>query len=327
MINSANNILNNNNIIINYNNNKIINNNNNINNSNNNNFINNKNDNNNININNNNNNNISNNKFNKYNVNTSKIKKNENKNNLNINQRYNRSNNASPIKYSKEGIHSIYISNNNLNPLNKSTGTTNVIIINPKNKEKRMNNIRNRGKSLLKDGPKIECSICHFFIETHLLKIHLNSHPSQIFDWMFLGTFENACDIKELKRNDIHYILNCAGECNNIYLPNDIKELHLNIRDEKNFDLTEFFEEANVFINNVRLKGEIILIHCKFGISRSVSFIIAYLVKYMGYTVENAMNYIKKKKKTINPNKGFIDQLIVYEKSLKDRERQINVKI
>ena len=116
-----------------------------------------------------------------------------------------------------------------------------------------------------------------------MLKFHSNTHPSQIFNWMFLGTYQNACDINELRRIGIHYILNCAAECQNLNLPEDLKELHLNIRDEKNFYLMPFFEEANIFINNIRLTGGIILIHCKFGISRSVSFIMAYLIKYFGF--------------------------------------------
>ena len=132
----------------------------------------------------------------------------------------------------------------------------------------------------------------------------------------------NACDIEELKRNGIGYILNCAAECQNVHLPDDIKELHLNIRDENDFDLTPFFEEANVFMNKVRMSGEVILIHCKFGISRSVSFIIAYLVKYFGFTVQNALMYIKKIRQHVNPNQGFLDQLIEYEKEIKEKKEK-----
>ena len=185
-----------------------------------------------------------------------------------------------------------------------------------------MEYIRSRGKSLLSGGPKKECSICHKFIETHLLKIHFNSHPSQIFNWMYLGTFTNACDINELRRNGIKYILNCAAECHNKHLPKDIKELHLPIRDEKCFKLINFFEEANVFMNKVKTYGEIVLVHCKFGISRSATFIIAYLIKYCGFTVNSALIYIRNIRNQINPNEGFLDQLLQYEKLNKSKENQ-----
>ena len=155
-------------------------------------------------------------------------------------------------------------------------------------------------------------------IETHLFKIHLNSHPTEIFNWMYLGTYQNACDIKELRRLGINCILNCASECLNNKLPEDIKELHLHIRDEEDFDLIPYFEDANVFINKARLLGENILIHCKFGISRSVSFIMAYLIKYLRFNVQGALNYVRRRRKQINPNQGFFDQLIEYEKYIKE---------
>ena len=63
-----------------------------------------------------------------------------------------------------------------------------------------MNYIKSNEKSLFLGGQKKECIVCHKYIETHLLRIHLNSHPSQIFNWMFLGTFTNACDKYELRR-------------------------------------------------------------------------------------------------------------------------------
>jgi protein-tyrosine phosphatase len=268
------------------------------------------------------------------NIKNTNIKKTDN-NNFQINRNIMKNNNSTNLisikKKSPSPNHSSSsldisdnesFSNNNSPSCNKTSGTTKIIVINEASKVKRTNRLRARGKSLLLDVPKKECSICSQLIETHLLKIHFNSHPSQIFNWMFLGTFLNACDINELRRIGIQFILNCAAECQNFNLPEDIKELHLNIRDEKNFSLIDFFDEANTFINKVRLSGNIILIHCKFGISRSVSFIIAYLVKYFGYTVINALNYIKKKRKQINPNQGFLDQLVEYERITQEKEKE-----
>ena len=142
---------------------------------------------------------------------------------------------------------------------------------------------------------------------------------------MFLGTYSNACNINELRRIGIHYILNCASECDNDNLPENITELHLNIKDDDSFNLAPFFEESNLFINKVRLSGDIMLIHCKFGISRSVSLIIAYLIKYFGFTVQKALSYIQTKRNHVNPNKGFLDQLFEYERKIKIKEKMKNI--
>ena len=192
-----------------------------------------------------------------------------------------------------------------------------LIVIRDSIKEKRLKNLKS-DNSLLSIHPKVECFICNKFIESHLLQIHINTHPSQIFNWLYLGTFTNACDKEELRRINIKYILNCASDCKNKSLPEDIEELHLKVRDEKNFNLLPFFEQSNEFINKVRLLGKNILIHCKYGISRSVAFVMAYLIKYFGFDVNSAFEFIKKQRDIINPNKGFIEQLKQYEKLTKN---------
>ena len=166
-------------------------------------------------------------------------------------------------------------------------------------------------KNLL--SKKRECNKCHCLIDSHLFLIHYNTHPTEIFDWLFLGTFANACDIKELRRMKINYILNVAIECKNNNLPKDIKELHLEIPDYELFELYDYFDESNEFINKCKSEGGKMLIHCKYGISRSASFIIAYLIKEMKYTTDYALKFISEKRKQIKPNEGFLEQLYKYE--------------
>ena len=241
----------------------------------------------------------------------------EQKNNIINNNNNNKNKNENNIT---EEINILKNFNNNSSIVvspTKGIIATNTLVYDEENEEKGIFIHRLRGKSTLIDVPKKKCEICNNMIETHLFKIHLNSHPTEIFNWMYLGTYQNACDIKELRRLGINCILNCASECLNNKLPEDIKELHLHIRDEEDFDLIPYFEDANVFINKARLLGENILIHCKFGISRSVSFIMAYLIKYLRFNVQGALNYVRRRRKQINPNQGFLDQLIEYEKYIK----------
>ena len=175
-----------------------------------------------------------------------------------------------------------------------------------------LNNRRMNLKISLSKTLKKKCDICQQFVDSHLLKIHYNSHPTEIFNWLYLGTFTNACDIKELRRLKINYILNVAGECKNTNLPKDIKELHFDIKDYENFELYDYFDEANEFINKCRLEGGVLLVHCKYGISRSASFIIAYLIKYMRYPADYAFNFVFQKRNKIKPNEGFMYQLNKY---------------
>jgi len=51
------------------------------------------------------------------------------------------------------------------------------------------------------------------------------------------------------------------------------------------------------------------MVHCLAGVSRSVSLVLAYLIKHKGLTYNKAYDYVKAKRKIIHPNDGFIEAL------------------
>lgn len=55
------------------------------------------------------------------------------------------------------------------------------------------------------------------------------------------------------------------------------------------------------------------LMHCKKGISRSASSVIAYAMKACNWSLDTALNYVKDKRQCITPNKGFMTQLATYQ--------------
>lgn len=159
----------------------------------------------------------------------------------------------------------------------------------------------------------IECELCHLVATEDIYTLHLSQHPSQIFDWLFIGTEDNSLNYEELKTLKINYILNCASEVDDDFLPSSFKYLKLSMGDFKNVDIFDILEEGTEFINNARKMRGNILVHCKFGVSRSTAVVIGYLIKYMGYTADEAIAYVKRKRHVSNPNKGFIKQLREYE--------------
>ena len=167
---------------------------------------------------------------------------------------------------------------------------------------------------------KKECELCHKKIVSHLYKIHYNTHASEIFPWLYLGSFNNACDIEELERIKATHVLNCAYECNNENLPKDIKELHLKLYDYEEFDISGFFEKAIDFINKCKSEEGVLLVHCKLGVSRSAALVLSYLIKNMGYTVDSALQFLVQKRDRVNPNKGFMKQLYSYERLNKEKK-------
>ena len=184
------------------------------------------------------------------------------------------------------------------------------------------NNENKNEINFTQDGKKAkrECELCHIFVEAYLYRTHYMNHPTQILKFLYLGNYKHSSDNKELKKLKINYILNCAIECHNYNLPKNVKELHLKVKDIDTFEILYYFDIANEFINKCKLMGGICLVHCKLGVSRSTTFVIAYLMKYANLTTDEAFEFVKNKRSSIKPNDGFMRQLRMYEKILRESQ-------
>ena len=184
------------------------------------------------------------------------------------------------------------------------------------------NNENKNEINFTQDGKKAkrECELCHIFVEAYLYRTHYMNHPTQILKFLYLGNYKHSSDNKELKKLKINYILNCAIECHNYNLPKNVKELHLKVKDIDTFEILYYFDIANEFISKCKLMGGICLVHCKLGVSRSTTFVIAYLMKYANLTTDEAFEFVKNKRSSIKPNDGFMRQLRMYEKILRESQ-------
>ena len=163
---------------------------------------------------------------------------------------------------------------------------------------------------------KRRCELCKKLVNNFIYKLHYFSHPSQILNWIFLGNARNANNIEDIINFRIAYVLNCALEVHDKNLPKHIKYCHIKLMDTPQTEIIQFLEKALDFIELARKNKKKVLIHCKLGISRSPSILIAYLVKYMNFTTMTALDFIKSKRKQIQPNPGFLLQLSTYERKI-----------
>ena len=181
-----------------------------------------------------------------------------------------------------------------------------------------LNNLRNniiiQNKNKIQSSNTRICPLCHKEKENYKYQYHLSLHPSKILDWLYLGSYRNACDKQEIKDLGINYVLNCAIECKESFPP-EVKYCHLKLSDSPTFRIIRYLDKASDFINQAQINKGIILVHCQLGISRSTTCVIAYLIKYLGYTAMSALNFIKKKRTQVMPNFGFLNQLMIYEKN------------
>ena len=156
------------------------------------------------------------------------------------------------------------------------------------------------------------------------------SSLSKITDIIYTSGYLVAKDIPFLLKNNFTHVINCsrgssmetsndeATDANNYDKSPSIKYLPIFLRDDPGADLIKCFFQTIDFVENEKEsnKPKKILIHCIEGISRAPALIAGYLMWKQNIKTENAIEFIKSKRKCIDINLGFIIQLQKWENYL-----------
>ncbi|KAL3280816.1 hypothetical protein HHI36_004047 [Cryptolaemus montrouzieri] len=131
---------------------------------------------------------------------------------------------------------------------------------------------------------------------------------------LYLGGLAAAKDVVTLNTLKITHILT-IDTCP---LPRQIRELKgltlkfIPLSDQPKEDILSYFDEALLFIEEGIQNGNV-LVHCYFGVSRSATIVIAYVMKQYNLSYVDAFQKVKLKRNIIYPNHGFVSQLHLYE--------------
>jgi Dual specificity phosphatase, catalytic domain len=90
----------------------------------------------------------------------------------------------------------------------------------------------------------------------------------------------------------------------------DFKYLAISAEDHSSFPLSEYFTETSTFIEDARIAGVPILVHCMQGLNRSAAIVVAWLVLHGKHTLETAITCVSSRRAFVLSNKGFIRQLV-----------------
>ncbi|KAG6458817.1 hypothetical protein O3G_MSEX011055 [Manduca sexta] len=162
------------------------------------------------------------------------------------------------------------------------------------------------------------------FIDHEMLTIlgQMDS-PTEIFDHVYLGSEWNASNLEELQRNGVRHILNVTREIDNFF-PGMFDYLNIRVYDDEKTDLLKHWDNTFKYINKARNEGSKVLVHCKMGISRSASVVIAYAMKAFNWNFDKALKHVKTKRSCIKPNTNFLNQLETYQgilDAMKNKEK------
>ncbi|KAJ8401652.1 hypothetical protein AAFF_G00376230 [Aldrovandia affinis] len=159
------------------------------------------------------------------------------------------------------------------------------------------------------------CNLREFkeFIDNEMIVIlgQMDS-PTEIFEHVYLGSEWNASNLEELQASGVRYILNVTREIDNFF-PGLFEYHNIRVYDEEATDLLAYWNDTYKFISKAKKAGAKCLVHCKMGVSRSASTVIAYAMKEYGWDLEQAFRYVKQRRAVTKPNPSFMRQLEEYQ--------------
>ena len=123
-----------------------------------------------------------------------------------------------------------------------------------------------------------------------------------IIDNIYLGNFQSHSSFQGsiINLSDYDYKIN-----------DKYNLLRINISDSKeaNENIAQYFTKCIEFIE--KNMDDNILIHCNEGVSRSVSIVLAILIKKYNYDLKNAIEFVKSKRThPTAPKRHFLKQLL-----------------
>lgn len=135
--------------------------------------------------------------------------------------------------------------------------------------------------------------------------------PSPVLDWLFIGGKPAASNKKLLKQLGIRHVLNCSGGLP--FASSETRNQRLHLQDVRSQRLLPQLVQACDFLEEARHSGGCCLVHCRQGVSRSVSVVLAYLVIHYGFCLKEAWQLVRKSRPAAQPNRGFCAQLVDLE--------------
>lgn len=132
---------------------------------------------------------------------------------------------------------------------------------------------------------------------------------------MYLGSVEAACARDDLLHAGVTHVLDISRrECTKC---RDFEYLTITVHDHPDANIHQHLDVCAGFIHTALKRGSV-LVHCKFGRSRSASAVVAYLMKHHNMSCRESISLCVERRPMVRPNSGFLRQLKQYEVDLSE---------
>lgn len=146
--------------------------------------------------------------------------------------------------------------------------------------------------------------------------------PTRILPHLYLGCQRDVLNKELMQQNEIGFVLNASNTCPKPDFICDSHFLRVPVNDSFCEKILPWLDKSVDFIEKAKASNGRVLVHCLAGISRSATIAIAYIMKRMDMTLDEAYRFVKEKRPTISPNFNFLGQLLDFEKKIKAQTGQ-----
>lgn len=149
----------------------------------------------------------------------------------------------------------------------------------------------------------------------NIIPVIVDYNISQITPYVFVTAENTARQFQMVFSNGIGCVINVANELPQIIFPpqSGIESLKYPIEDNPVFPASQYFDMVADRIAANVASNRRTLLYCHHGRSRSITFILAYLIKHHRLPLPTAFAIVKEKRQLALPNVGFWSQLRTYE--------------
>jgi protein-tyrosine phosphatase len=138
----------------------------------------------------------------------------------------------------------------------------------------------------------------------------------EVAPFLLIGNHYHAGSVDTLRRYRVIHIISMGYR----WLANPLRanpvrtRIECDVEDDDDEYILPLLTALTAAIRDNVEKEETTYLHCHRGRSRSVAVAVAYLIRYLGMTLPEALSRIKKKRPMAAPNPGFMRQLQAWQR-------------
>mmetsp|Transcript_101995 Transcript_101995/g.179617 ORF Transcript_101995/g.179617 Transcript_101995/m.179617 type:complete len:269 (+) Transcript_101995:1-807(+) len=150
-------------------------------------------------------------------------------------------------------------------------------------------------------------------------------HCTEVLPNLYLGDVTAARQIQQLVDRGVHAVVCCVREQEfpETDFHEELEYCRVDVEDVSREPIELFWPEATEFIHCHISHGRPVLVHCRAGVSRSASTVLAYMVQHRNYSLHDAFFHLRAHRPIVTPNLGFMEKLCEFEAQTRQMETTI----